>query len=184
MSTRDETPDAPDLPAEDAAGASPQQPPEEHGPAAAVDPALIDPAAVVRLRLVIARLYRQLAQASTGQEFTFAQQSALARIEQHGPLRLGELAALERVAAPSMTRTVGPLVAAGLVSKVPDPHDGRSTLVELSPAGADLLATIRQERSELLAGRAAALTAHEQAVLLAALPVLEHLLVDGAPDSR
>ncbi|MFD9128720.1 MarR family winged helix-turn-helix transcriptional regulator [Kitasatospora sp. NPDC059571] len=159
--------------------------PQGSGPAAGPgeqdEPArgVLDPAGVVRLRLVVARLHRQLAQASAGQDLTFAQQSALARIEQHGPLRLGELAALERVAAPSMTRTVGPLVAAGLVSRVPDPNDGRSTLVELAPDGAGLLATIRQERSELLAGRVAALSPGEQAVLRDALPVLEHLLVEG-----
>jgi DNA-binding MarR family transcriptional regulator len=142
------------------------------------DPAVPDPAAVARLRLVIARLHRQLAQASAGQDLTFAQQSALARIEQHGPLRLGELAARERVAAASMTRTVGPLVAAGLVSRLPDPRDGRSSLVELAPPGHRLLATVRQERSELLAGRVAALTPGEQAVLQDALPVLERLLAD------
>ncbi|MFB7378701.1 MarR family winged helix-turn-helix transcriptional regulator [Kitasatospora purpeofusca] len=135
-----------------------------------------DAAAVARLRLVIARLHRRLAQSSAGQEFTFAQQSAIARIEQHGPLRLGELAALEGVSAPSMTRTVGPLVTAGVVERLPDPTDGRSFLVAVAPAGAELLAGIRRQRSELLARRMQALTPDEQAVLLAALPVLEHLL--------
>lgn len=60
----------------------------------------LDAATVARLRLVVARLYRQLAQASSGRDLTMAQLSALARIEEHGPIRLGELAALERVAAP------------------------------------------------------------------------------------
>ncbi|MFJ5234690.1 MarR family winged helix-turn-helix transcriptional regulator [Kitasatospora sp. NPDC088391] len=136
----------------------------------------LDPAEVVRLRLVIARLHRQLAQASDRQEFTFAQLSALARIEQHGPIRLGELAALERVAAPSMTRTVGPLVAARLVSRIPDPDDRRSALVELSPEGVELLADTRQRRSEVLTRRTDELTAEERELLVAALPVLERLV--------
>ncbi|WP_083461986.1 MarR family winged helix-turn-helix transcriptional regulator [Kitasatospora griseola] len=136
----------------------------------------LDPAAVVRLRLVVARLHRQLAQASDRQDFTFAQLSALARIEAHGPIRLGELAARERVAAPSMTRTVTPLVASGLVTRLPDPEDGRSALVELSPEGVELLAEIRQRRSEVLARRTAELDARERAVLLEALPVLERLV--------
>ncbi|MFJ4792778.1 MarR family winged helix-turn-helix transcriptional regulator [Kitasatospora purpeofusca] len=140
------------------------------------DAGALDAAAVARLRLVIARLHRRLAQSSAGQEFTFAQQSAIARIEQHGPLRLGELAALEGVSAPSMTRTVGPLVTAGVVERLPDPTDGRSFLVAIAPAGADLLAGIRRQRSEHLARRAEALAPDEQALLLAALPVLEHLL--------
>ncbi|MFD9066970.1 MarR family winged helix-turn-helix transcriptional regulator [Kitasatospora purpeofusca] len=142
----------------------------------APDAGALDAAAVARLRLVIARLHRRLAQSSAGQEFTFAQQSAIARIEQHGPLRLGELAALEGVSAPSMTRTVGPLVTAGVVERLPDPTDGRSFLVAIAPAGADLLAGIRRQRSEHLARRAEALAPDEQALLRAALPVLEHLL--------
>ncbi|MFC8720545.1 MarR family winged helix-turn-helix transcriptional regulator [Kitasatospora sp. NPDC057198] len=136
----------------------------------------LDPAQVARLRLVIARLNRHLMRASDRQEFTFAQQSALARIEEHGPVRLGELAALERVAAPSLTRTVASLVEAGMVNRVPDPNDGRSALVELSPEGVALLAHIRRRRSELLARRAAELTEAERQALMAALPVLERLV--------
>ncbi|MFJ4094703.1 MarR family winged helix-turn-helix transcriptional regulator [Kitasatospora sp. NPDC089913] len=155
--------------------------PEQAGPAPGPEaggarPGPLDAAAVARLRLVIARLHRRLAQSSAGQEFTFAQQSAIARIEQHGPLRLGELAALEGVSAPSMTRTVGPLVTSGVVERLPDPTDGRSFLVAVAPAGAELLAGIRRQRSEHLARRAEALTPEEQGLLLAALPVLEHLL--------
>lgn len=46
------------------------------------------PAAVA---LIVARLYRQLAQASADDlNLTYAQLSALARIEQFGPIRLGE----------------------------------------------------------------------------------------------
>ncbi|GAA2102866.1 MarR family transcriptional regulator [Kitasatospora saccharophila] len=136
----------------------------------------LDPAEVARLRLVIARLNRHLMRASDRQEFTFTQQSALARIEQHGPIRLGELAGLERVSAPSITRTVASLVETGMVNRVPDPSDGRSVLVELSPDGVELLAHIRRRRSELLARRAAELTEAERRTLMAALPVLERLV--------
>ncbi|MCX4744435.1 MarR family transcriptional regulator [Kitasatospora sp. NBC_01287] len=139
----------------------------------------LDPATVARLRLVVARLYRQLAQASSGQDLTFAQLSALARIEEHGPVRLGELAALERVAAPSMTRTVTPLVTAGLAARLPDPRDGRSFLVEPTPTGRALLARIRRQRSELLTRRIGALGAADREALGAAVPVLERLLADG-----
>ena len=65
-----------------------------------------DPATVARLRLVVARLYRQMVQASGRQDLTLSQLSALAKIEEHGPLRLGELAAREGVAGPSMIRSV------------------------------------------------------------------------------
>jgi hypothetical protein len=62
-------------------------------------------AAVGRLRLVVARLYRQMAQASGNDlNLTYAQLSALARVQEYGPLRLGELAAREQVPAPTLTR--------------------------------------------------------------------------------
>ncbi|MFI9274424.1 MarR family winged helix-turn-helix transcriptional regulator [Kitasatospora sp. NPDC052896] len=137
--------------------------------------------AVVRLRLVIARLNRQMAQASSGKDLTFAQLSALARIEQHGPLRLGELAARERVAVPSMIRTIGPLTADGLIAKTPDPLDGRSQLLELSPAGLEAITRIRRERSELLAHRSGRLTAEQCRELEAAVPLLELLLDEPEP---
>jgi DNA-binding MarR family transcriptional regulator len=136
-------------------------------------------AAVARLRLVIARLHRQLAQASSDDlNLTYAQLSALARIQEHGPLRLGELAAYEQVAAPSLTRTVAPLSAAGLIAKQPDPSDGRSWLVSVTPEGGEVLGRIRRERSELLARRMARLDAGQLDALLAALPALEQLLTE------
>ncbi|SHL40062.1 MarR family winged helix-turn-helix transcriptional regulator [Actinacidiphila paucisporea] len=139
-------------------------------------------AAVSRLRLVIARLYRQLAQASGDDlNLTYAQLSALARTLEHGPLRIGELAAQEQVAAPSLTRTMAPLIAAGLVAKQPDPSDGRSWLVSTTAEGADLLGRIRRERSELLARRMARLDPGRLDTLLAALPVLEELLTEPQP---
>lgn len=139
-------------------------------------------AAVERLRLVIARLYRQLAQASGNDlNLTYAQLSALARTQQHGPLRIGELAAYEQVAAPSLTRTVAPLAAAGLIAKQPDPTDGRSSLVTITPEGDDVLDRIRRTRSGLLARRMARLDPERLDALLAALPALEQLLTEPEP---
>lgn len=135
--------------------------------------------AVVRLRLVIARLNRQMSQAASGKDLTFAQLSALARVEQHGPLRLGELAARERVAVPSMVRTIAPLADDGLIAKTPDPLDGRSHLLALTPAGEAALTRIRQERSALLARRSGRLTPRQCRELEAALPLLELLLDDS-----
>lgn len=135
-----------------------------------------DQTTVSRLRLVIARLYRQLAQASAGNDLTYSQLSALARIEEHGTMRLGELAARERVAAPSLTRTIAPLTASGLLDRQPDPSDGRSSLLTLTPAGRELLNRLRRERSELLTSRISELTAEQQEILVAAVPVLELLL--------
>ncbi|MEY9964866.1 DNA-binding MarR family transcriptional regulator [Streptacidiphilus sp. MAP12-16] len=140
-------------------------------------------AEVTRLRLAIARLYRQMAQASHSQDLTFAQLSALARIEEHGPLRLGELATKESVAAPSMTRTLTALSFAGLIEREPDPSDGRSYLVTSTDRGRALLTRLRQERSEMLASRIAKLTGEQRRILQSALDVLE-LLVDQQDEDQ
>lgn len=133
-----------------------------------------DPREIARLRVAVGRLHRRLAQ-RTGSELTFAQVSALVTVEKLGPIRQGELAAREKVAAPSMTRTVAGLIEAGLVEKVPDPHDGRSCHIRATPAGHALLDQVRTERTALLAERAARLTPEQVALLVAALPVLEQL---------
>ena len=147
-------------------------------------PAPPSSSAVARLRLIVARLYRQMAQASDDLNLTYAQLSALARVQEYGPLRLGELAAREQVAAPTLTRTLRPLAAAGLLSKESDPLDGRSLLVRITDDGTDLLGRIRRERSELLARRMARLTEEQNRTLMAALPVLELLLTEPEPEPQ
>jgi DNA-binding MarR family transcriptional regulator len=132
---------------------------------------------VARLRVAVGRLHRRLAQRTVG-ELAFAQVSALVTIEKHGPIRLGELASREKVAAPSMTRTVGGLLAAGLVDKLPDPDDGRSFHIVITPGGRTLLEQVRTQRNALLAERVARLTPAEYAALSTALPVLERLAED------
>jgi DNA-binding MarR family transcriptional regulator len=136
-----------------------------------------DPAVVARMRVAIGRLNRQLAR-SYQNSMTFAQMSALVAISEREPIRLGELAQVEQVAAPSMTRTLATLIADGLVRKDPDPQDGRSWQVALTPKGARLLADMRQARSAAMAERMARLTSEQYAVLAEALPVLEMLAAD------
>ncbi|MFG3224076.1 MarR family winged helix-turn-helix transcriptional regulator [Kitasatospora sp. NPDC048194] len=137
--------------------------------------------AVVRLRLAIGRLHRQMVRACGDQDLPAAQLSALARTEQHGPLRLGELAAREGVAVPSMVRTLAPLLADGLIAKTPDPLDKRSALLAPTPRGLETLDRIRRERSALLARRSARLTPDQCRRLEEALPLLELLLDEPDP---
>ncbi|MBS2965753.1 MarR family transcriptional regulator [Actinocrinis puniceicyclus] len=137
-----------------------------------------DPQDIARLRVAVGRLHRRLAQRSTS-ELTFAQISALVTVEKHGPIRQGELAAREKVAAPSMTRTVSGLAEAGLVRKIPDPEDGRSSHIVVTPAARVLLEKIRTERTAMLTERVARLAPQRYATLVAALPVLEELAEDA-----
>lgn len=55
-----------------------------------------------------------------------------------GPLRPSELADRIETGAANMTKIVGRLEAAGLVGRMPDPEDGRSVIVALTPTGAEI----------------------------------------------
>ena len=79
-----------------------------------------DPELAAHLRLVIMRLARQL-RSQTVAGLSPSLISALVTIERKGPLTLGQLAALERVKPPSVTRMVAALEGAGLVRREADP---------------------------------------------------------------
>jgi DNA-binding MarR family transcriptional regulator len=135
-------------------------------------------AAAARLRLVVARLARQLRQHSAG-GLTPSQYSALATIEFSGPLRLGELAGFEAVAPPTITRVVAGLVEAGMVERRGDPDDARSALVVVTPKGRDALQAVRVERTALLRRRLARLTPEQRKRLPDAVELLERLTEVG-----
>jgi DNA-binding MarR family transcriptional regulator len=104
--------------------------------------------------------------------------SALATIVMDGPLRVGDLAAVEGVRAPTMTRIVDLLVAEGEAERVPDPADGRACLVRATDAGLAVLAGSKTARSQQLAERLARLDPAALATLAAAIPALEALAAD------
>jgi len=130
-----------------------------------------------QLRLAIARLNRRIRQqaAATGEELTASSQATLATVERRGPITLGELAAVEQVQPPSMTRIVARLEEWGYVTRVVDPDDRRIARVAVTGAGGELLDRSRTRKEAFLAQRIAGLTAAERAALSRALPILEHL---------
>jgi DNA-binding MarR family transcriptional regulator len=134
-----------------------------------------------RLRVALGRLHRLLLQQPGAHQVSFAQLSALVMIERHGPIRVGDLAQKERVAAPSMTRTLAGLVAAGWVEREPDPEDGRSFTVTLTASGHRLIAKVRQERTATLVQGMDRLSDDQRAALRDAIPVLEQLADEVEP---
>jgi DNA-binding MarR family transcriptional regulator len=129
-----------------------------------------------RLRLAVGRLHRRIRLASN--DIPPLQLSTLASIEEHAPLRLGELAAREAVAAPTMTRVLAGLDERGLIVRTPDPEDARSVRVSLSERGQATLDDVRSRRTALLDARLARLTGEQRAALVAALPALEALVTE------
>ena len=61
--------------------------------------------------------------------------SSLDRLVRGGPLRVTDLSAAERISQPGMTGLVTRMETAGLVTRRPDPTDGRATLVFVTDAG-------------------------------------------------
>src|SRR5664280_2234521 len=103
------------------------------------------------LRLSCMRISRRV-RFESGGEIAPHQFSVLCRLE-GGPLTPGQLADCERISAPSMTRTVAGLAAAGLVRRGDHPSDGRQVLVSLTPDGGIALQGIRRRRDEWMVAR-------------------------------
>ncbi len=128
------------------------------------------------LRVAFARLHRQL-RLRMGRDLTPSQSSALARIEQAGPLRLGALAELEGTSGATMSKIVGSLEVLGLVERSADAADGRASLLELSAEGDQLLATLRERGSAALRAALHQLDDEDRRSLHRAIPVLEQISV-------
>jgi DNA-binding MarR family transcriptional regulator len=156
----------------------------EAAPAAAVPaapaPATID---VTRLRVAIARVSRSLRRHELA-GLTPTQLSALATVERAGPLRLGDLAAAEKIAPSTLTRLITVLEERGYVQRYPVPGDARASTLQTTPAGHAILARIRQESTILLADNLRTLSPEQLATLAAALPALEQIAEAGPPDPR
>jgi DNA-binding MarR family transcriptional regulator len=133
--------------------------------------------AATRLYVAIGRLVRMLRRTGTA-DVSPGALSALSSLVSAGPCRLGDLAAREGVAAPTMTRIVAVLEEGGLVRRTADPQDGRAVLVGATDGGAALVQGESFARSSALRRRVAALSPADRAALEAALPVLEALARD------
>ena len=106
---------------------------------------------------------------------TPARLSALSVIVFGGPRPLGELAAAEGVAGPTMTRIVDGLVAGGLAERRPDPRDGRAALIAATPTGEDLMRAAAGRRISAIASAIAQLPAADRRRLTASAGLLERL---------
>jgi len=148
------------------------------------DTSLTDAAAQLRLGIVrtARRLRQEAAAEATG--LTPTSTAALATIERHGPLTPSELADLERVRRPTVTRTLGCLEREGLVERTPDPADGRSALVGVNAAGRERLRRLRGRKNAYLAKRMRELPAADVATLERAAQILEGMLESEPAPAR
>ena len=120
-------------------------------------------------------LLRSLAAVDRLAGITPARLSALSVIVFGGPRPLGELAAAEGVAGPTMTRIVDGLVAGGLAERRPDPRDGRAALIAATPAGEELMRAAAGRRISAIASAIAELPATDRRRLGASAGLLDRL---------
>jgi DNA-binding MarR family transcriptional regulator len=128
------------------------------------------------LRMACMRISRRVRFESTAAVAPH-QFSVLARLEE-APRTPKELAAFEKVSAPSMTRTVAGLVEGGLVARADDPADGRQEILSLTPVGRRTIRDIRRRRDQWFAARHERLSDVERAVLAQATALLERVAAE------
>ncbi|NED74867.1 MarR family transcriptional regulator [Streptomyces sp. SID9944] len=136
-----------------------------------------DKAILARLRAVTMWLSRQMREPSAAEtSITPSRYSTLWTVDMFGPLRMTDLARLEKVSKSSVTRIVSNLSADGLVCVTPDAHDGRSLLVALTPQGKKVLAATSERTDAFFLTRLADFSAAEKVMLGAAVMLLERLV--------
>ncbi|MEV0093774.1 MarR family transcriptional regulator [Streptomyces sp. NPDC050738] len=135
-----------------------------------------DGATLARLRTVTMWLSRQMREPSDVETpITPSRHSTLWAVEAFGPLRMTDLARLEKISKSSVTRIVSNLSADGLVEVAPDANDGRSTLVGITPEGREVLASTSERTDTFFRARIAGFSEAEKVMLEAAVMLLERL---------
>ncbi|MBO4159983.1 MULTISPECIES: MarR family winged helix-turn-helix transcriptional regulator [Micromonospora] len=136
-----------------------------------VPPAQLAP----QLRDAITRLNRRVRQARPVGDLTVTQLSALTSLRLAGALTPRELADVERVQPPTMSKIVAKLEERGLVQRTPHPTDGRQVILAATESGRAVLDQFERARDEWLASRLAALAEDERDTLRRAAEILQQL---------
>ena len=127
------------------------------------------------LRDALIRLNRRIRQARPIGDLTTSQLSVLTSLQLAGALTPRELADIERVQPPTMTKIVGKLEERGLVARTPHPTDRRQVILAPTEAGRTVYAQFERARNQWLAGQLARLTPAERETLARAAEILQRV---------
>jgi DNA-binding MarR family transcriptional regulator len=124
----------------------------------------------------VMRLRRRLAnERDPHNDLSIPVMAVLGALFRRGELTVGELAALERVQPPTMTRKVNFLEEGGYLTRRPHDSDGRVVVVTLTDRGRDTVLADRRRRDEWLSRQLRDLTPEQREVIRAAAPILRDL---------
>src|SRR6266436_3077728 len=129
-----------------------------------------------RLRPVLLQLNRQLRREIHSLGVTGGQVSLLVQINYRPGIGIRELAALERMSVPGMSKFISRLEEAGLVQRAPVAGDQRRVGLSLTPAGQKVLRSVKSKRTAWLSARLRGLHPDELDAIDAAIEPLAHLL--------
>jgi DNA-binding MarR family transcriptional regulator len=127
------------------------------------------------LREAIQRLNRRIRQARPIGDLTFGQLSALTSILLAGALTPRELADIERVQPPTMTKIVGKLEERGLVVRTPHPTDGRQVILAPTDEGRAIYAQFELARNAWLSEHLEQLGSDDRDVLFRAAEIMQQV---------
>ena len=122
------------------------------------------------------RLTRWLKAADSAARLSGPQASALAIVVYAGKITPSHLARLEQVQRPTIARVIGQLTDAGLVTRVSDQRDRRSSWIEATRAGKRLIREGQLRRIEPLVRRMQELSGTELTTLRDGLFVIRRLI--------
>ena len=120
-------------------------------------------------------MLRSLAAVDRQAGLTRARLSALSVLVFGGSKTLGELAAAEGVAGPTMTRIVDGLIGEGLAERRPHPSDGRAVTIAASSNGESLMRAAQGRRIETIVRALAGLPAEQRRMLVSAAGLLDQV---------
>lgn len=133
----------------------------------------------------VVRRNRNLSLDIAGQVGVSASQVAvIAALGRLGEVRIAELAAELWVDPSVVSRHVGPLEKAGHLERRADPTDGRASLLQLSAAGTELLALVRDRRRDHLERALHGWPSERVATLTDALSTIAAALGELREDTR
>lgn len=127
------------------------------------------------LREGIQRLSRRVRQARPVGDLTFSQLSALTSLELAGALTPRELADMERVQPPTMTKIVSKLEDRGLIARTPHPTDRRQVILAATEQGRAVFAQFEKARNEWLAAQLAELDDVDRKTLARAAEIMQQV---------
>lgn len=140
---------------------------------------------VERLREDIVLFNRAIRATISAHLLTPTQLQALGNLDRLGSMSARALADVEHVTPQTVARTVSSLEERGLVSRTPDPNDGRAHIVSITSEGRSKLVADRVKRSEWLANAVDERCSDvEREILFAAGALLRRLSGTAADDAR